>query len=177
MKQMETKAASNTMRGEDRMGGKFVAPMLGLLREAIAGRPFPMPLADHLGFRIAEAAPGMVVVELVPREVHYNLSGTVHGGVLSVIADSAMGLAFGTLLEAGQSFTTVEQKINFLRPVFHKTVRARAEVLQRGRTLGLIECRIADSDAKLVAFATSTYAVLGGEAARGRELTGEFGNG
>lgn len=165
------------MTGKENIDGKLTAPMLGLLREAIAGRPFPMPLADHLGFRVVEAAPGMVVVELEPREVHYNLSGTVHGGVLAVIADSAMGLAFGTLLAPGQGFATVEQKINFLRPVFQKTVRARAEVLQRGRTLGLIECRITDSDTKLVAFATSTYAVLADEAVRGRELAGEFGTG
>ncbi|MCC7341964.1 MAG: PaaI family thioesterase, partial [Bryobacterales bacterium] len=104
-----------------------------------------------------------------------NLSGTVHGGVLSVIADSAMGLAFGTTVEAGQTFTTVEQKINYLRPVFGKTVRARGEVIQRGRTLGFMECRISDSEGKLVAFATSTYAVLDGQSAQGRELRDEYG--
>lgn len=177
MKQRRIEPASNTMSGGVSLEGRQAAPMLDLLREVIAGRPFTMPLADHLGFHVVEAAAGVVTVELTPRKVHFNLSGTVHGGVLAVIADSAMGLAFGTLLEPGQSFTTVEQKINFLRPVFDKTVRARGEVLQRGRTLGFMECRITDSDAKLVAFATSTYAVLGGEAAQGRELTGEFGIG
>lgn len=150
-------------------------PMLDLLREAVAGRSLPMPLAEHLGFHVVQADFGVVTVELVPKEIHHNLAGTVHGGVLSVIADSAMGLAFGTTIEPGQTFTTVEQKINFLRPVFEKTVRARGEVIQRGRTLGLIECRITDSEGKLVAFATSTYAVLDGASAQGRELTGEFG--
>jgi uncharacterized protein (TIGR00369 family) len=149
--------------------------MLDLLRDAVAGRSFPMPLAEHLGFHVVQADVGVVTVELVPKKIHHKVAGTVHGGVLSVIADSAMGLAFGTTIEPGQTFTTVEQKINFLRPVFEKTVRARGEVIQRGRTLGLIECRITDSDGKLVAFATSTYAVLDGASAQGRELTGEFG--
>ncbi len=153
----------------------FGGPMLDLLREAIAGRAFPMPLAEHLGFHVVEAEPGVVTVELVPKEVHQNIAGTIHGGVLSVIADSAMGLAFGTTMEKGQSFTTVEQKINYLRPVFEKTVRARGEVLQRGRTLGFMECRITDSDGKLVAFATSTYAVLEGKSAQGREIREEYG--
>lgn len=157
------------------MEEKSTGPMLELLQEAVAGRSFPMPLAEHLGFHVVQAGPGVVTVELVPSAMHHNIAGTVHGGVLSVIADSAMGLAFGTTIEPGQTFTTVEQKINFLRPVFEKTVRARGEVIQRGRTLGLMECRITDSDGKLVAFATSTYAVLDGTSARGRELTGEFG--
>lgn len=157
------------------MAETFSGPMLDMLRELIAGRAFPMPLAEHLGFHVVEAELGVVTVELAPKDVHQNIAGTVHGGVLSVIADSAMGLAFGTTIEVGQSFTTVEQKINFLRPVFDKTVRARGEVIQRGRTLGFMECRISDSDGKLVAFATSTYAVLDGQSAQGREIKDEYG--
>lgn len=157
------------------MAETFSGPMLDLLRELIAGRSFPMPLAEHLGFHVVEAELGVVTVELAPKGVHQNIAGTVHGGVLSVIADSAMGLAFGTTIEVGRSFTTVEQKINFLRPVFDKTVRARGEVIQRGRTLGFMECRISDSDGKLVAFATSTYAVLDGRSAQGREIKEEYG--
>ncbi|MCC6265081.1 MAG: PaaI family thioesterase [Bryobacterales bacterium] len=157
------------------MEARFSGPMLPFLQEIIAGRSFSMPLAEHLGFHVVEAARGVVTVELTPGEVHQNIAGTVHGGVLSVIADSAMGLAFGTTIEAGQSFTTVEQKINYLRPVFDKTVRARGEVIQRGRTLGFMECRILDSDGKLVAFATSTYAVLDGQSAQGREIRDEYG--
>ncbi|MDZ7636697.1 MAG: PaaI family thioesterase [Bryobacterales bacterium] len=149
--------------------------MLDLLREAAAGRSFRMPLAEHLGFHVVNADPGVVTIELIPQEVHHNIAGTVHGGVLCVIADSAMGLAFGTTLEGGQTFTTVEQKINFLRPVFDKTVLARGEVIQKGRNLGLMECRITDSDGKLVAFATSTYAVLDGESGQGREIKSDFG--
>lgn len=157
------------------MEAKYNGQMLDLLRDAIAGRAFPMPLAEHLGFHIVAAEPGVVTVELAPKELHQNIAGTIHGGVLSVIADSAMGLAFGTTIEPGQSFSTVEQKINYLRPVFEKTVRARGEVLQRGRTLGFMECRITDSDGKLVAFATSTYTVLEGKAAQGRQIKEEYG--
>lgn len=153
----------------------FGVTMLELLRDAAAGKSFPMPLADHLGFRVVDAELGVVTIELIPQETHHNIAGTVHGGVLCVIADSAMGLAFGTTLEPGQSFTTVEQKINFLRPVFDKTLRARGEVIQRGRTLGLLQCRISDADGRLVAFATSTYTVLNGDTAQGREIKPAFG--
>ena len=157
------------------MEEKRSTPMLELLREAASGRQFRMPLAEHLGFHVVQADPGTVTIELKPQEMHHNIAGTLHGGVLCVIADSAMGLAFGTTVEAGQTFTTVEQKVNVLRPVFDKTVQAKATVIQRGRTLGLIVCRITDSDGKLVAFATSTYAVLDRESAQGREIKQEFG--
>lgn len=150
-------------------------PLLDVLRQAIEGQHFPMPLADHTGFRVAEASEGAVTIELAPREVHHNIAGTVHGGVLCEIADSAMGLAFGTTLPPGQSFTTIELKMNFLRPVFEKTVRAKGVVVHRGRNLGLMECRVEDEDGKLVAFATSTYTILNGDTANGREIKAAFG--
>ena len=149
--------------------------LLHLLEQAVAGRAFRMPLAEHLGFHVVHAEAGKVTVELEPKEYHRNIMGTVHGGVLCDIADAAMGLAFGTTLPAGQSFTTIELKINYLRPVFQQTVRAQGVVSHRGRNLGLIECRIVDEQDKLIAFATSTYTVLDGDSAQNRSIQPNFG--
>jgi uncharacterized protein (TIGR00369 family) len=99
---------------------------------------------------------------------HFNPMGTVHGGVLCDIADAAMGIAFATTLAPGESFTTVELKINFLRPVRQAQLRAEGRVVQRGRTIGYVECEISDEKGKLVAKSNSTCLVLRGDQATGR---------
>jgi uncharacterized protein (TIGR00369 family) len=94
--------------------------------------------------------------------------GTLHGGVLCDIADSAMGFAFGSTLQPDESFTTLELKINFHRPVWEALLRAEAEVVTRGRTVGMAACKVTDEKGRLVASATSTCLVLSGEAAKNR---------
>lgn len=94
--------------------------------------------------------------------------GTVHGGVLCDIADAAMGVAFASTLDADQSFTTLELKINFIRPVWESMLQAKARVVSRGKTLGLIECDVIDADGRLMARASSTCLVLSGKMAEGR---------
>jgi uncharacterized protein (TIGR00369 family) len=86
--------------------------------------------------------------------------GTLHGGILCDIGDAAMGMAFATTLEEGQSFTTVELKVNFLRPVIKAHLVAIGKVLTRGRTIGLVECTIVNEQGKLVAKLASTCMVL-----------------
>jgi uncharacterized protein (TIGR00369 family) len=99
---------------------------------------------------------------------HHNPMGTVHGGILCTLADSAMGMAFASTLNDGETFTTLEVKINFLRPVFEETLFAEAKVVHRGRSIGLVDCIVATENGKLVARAVSTCSVLRGETARGR---------
>jgi len=94
--------------------------------------------------------------------------GTVHGGVLCDIADAAMGFAFATTLAEGESFTTIELKINYLRPVWKARLRATGRIVKRGRKIGLVDCDVADENGALVARASSTCMVLSGEDARGR---------
>ena len=108
----------------------------------------------------------MVILETGPR--HYNPMGTVHGGILCDIADAAMGIAFASTLQPEESFTTVELKINFLRPVREAQLRAAGAVVQRGQTVGYVECEVLDENGKLVAKANSTCLVLRGEPAVGR---------
>ena len=94
--------------------------------------------------------------------------GTLHGGILCDIADAAMGMAFASTLAPHESFTTVELKINFFRPVWQAQLKAEGTVVQRGRTIGYMECSLTDEENRLVAKAASTCMVLRGQRARGR---------
>lgn len=127
-----------------------------------------LPIASHLGFHITAVDAGLVTIELDVRLHHTNAVGTLHGGVLCDIADAAMALAHATNLEADETFTTLELKINFLKPVWKGKVRAEGKVIKQGRTIGLTECDVFDHTGSLVAHATSTVMTLRGKEAKGR---------
>ena len=126
------------------------------------------PAAELIGFELSESGNGRAVVLLEAGEKHFNPMGTIHGGILCDIADAAMGIAFASTLATGESCTTVELKINFLRPVRIAKLRAEGRVIQRGRTVGYAECEITDDNGKLIAKSNSTCLVLRGEQATGR---------
>ncbi len=126
------------------------------------------PIADFLGITFISQSDGRAVAEFRPGAQHANPMGTLHGGVLCDLADAAMGIAFASTLAADESFTTLELKINFLRPVWKGLLTAEAEVVSRGRTVGLVSCRVTDEEHRLVASATSTCMVLAGHAAKNR---------
>jgi uncharacterized protein (TIGR00369 family) len=139
-----------------------------LTKEMIAGtRPGP-PIAELIGFRVMSVEEGRARVELNADERLANPMGTLHGGVLCDISDAAMGIAYASALQDGESFTTLELKINFLRPVWRSRLVADATVVQRGRTVGMIECSVTDEKGRLVAKATCTCLTLRGEQAAGR---------
>jgi len=129
---------------------------------------FNFPVADFLGITFTSQSNGNAVAEFTPQAQHANPMGTLHGGILCDLADAAMGIAFATTLGPGESFTTLELKINFLRPVWTGLLKAEADVLSRGRTVGLVTCRITDEKNRLIASATSTCMILAGEAAKNR---------
>lgn len=129
----------------------------------------PPPIAKLLGFSISDVSDGRVEIAFTADEkIHANPMGTLHGGVLCDIADAAMGLAYGTTLDEGETFTTIELKINFLKPVRNSTLRAVGKVVKRGQTIGLLECDVFDERNKLVARASSTCMTLHVKKARGR---------
>jgi uncharacterized protein (TIGR00369 family) len=129
----------------------------------------PPPIGRTLGLRLVSAAEGRASFAMdVDPDRHGNPMGTVHGGILCDLADAAMGVAFATTLSDDESFTTLELKINFLRPIWRATLTADGTVTQRGRTVGLAECDITDESGRLVAKASSTCLVLRGEQAAGR---------
>ena len=142
--------------------------MLEMMQRMIRGEVPGPPIGTLLNMRLAEVEPGRSVFELDADERHWNPMGTLHGGILCDVADGAMGIAFASTLEEGESFTTLELKINFLKPVWRGKLRAVGKPLKRGNTIGLAECDVFDEGGSLVAHATSTVMVLRGEQAKGR---------
>ena len=114
------------------------------------------------------AAGGEAEMTLVADERHANPMGTLHGGILCDLADAAMGMAYYSTLGEGESFTTLELKINFLRPFWTGRLVARGRVVSRGRTVGMTECEIVDGSGRLIAKSTATCLTLRGDAAAGR---------
>jgi uncharacterized protein (TIGR00369 family) len=127
-----------------------------------------VPVARLIGFEAKDVADGRATVVLAAGSQHANPMGTLHGGILCDIADAAMGMAFASTLAPDESFTTVELKINFFRPVRQARLRAEGSVVQRGRTVGYVECTITDEKNRLIAKAASTCMVLSGQKAAGR---------
>jgi len=137
--------------------------MLERVQAMLRGEAPGPPVAGLIGFRLAEVAPGRAVFEMEAGPQHANPMGTLHGGILCDIADAAMGIAYASTLEEGESFTTLELKINFLKPVWKARLRAEGHVVKRGKTVGLVECDVTDADERLVARAMSTCMTLRGD--------------
>ncbi len=133
---------------------------LDALRAMVRGELPPPPIAELLAMRLLEVEPSRAVFEFLPAEFEYSPLGTVHGGILTVLLDSAMGCAFHTTLPAGVSYTTLELKVNFVRPVVVQSgpMRAEGRVVHPGSTVGTAEARL--TDARGVLYAHSTCTVL-----------------
>jgi uncharacterized protein (TIGR00369 family) len=142
--------------------------MLERTRSTLRGEAPPPPIASLLGFTLTSVGDGEATIELKVDERLANPMGTLHGGVLCDIADAAMGMAFASTLGEGETFTTLELKINFLRPVWSGTLQARGRVVKAGRTVGLVECDVVDAQDRLMARASSTCMTLRGAQAEGR---------
>ena len=130
--------------------------MLEQGQKMVRGELPPPPIARLLGFVPKSIEPGHAVFEMEADERHHNPMGTLHGGVYCDLADAAMGYAYAATLAEGESFTTVELKINFLRTVRQGRLTAEAKVVKAGGTLGYVECDVTDQEGKLVARASST---------------------
>ncbi len=134
---------------------------LEYLRELVAGKVANVPIGDALGFRVDEVASGAVVLTGSPDARFYNLIGTIHGGWAASILDTAMALATLSTLDPDHTFTTLDIKVNYLRPIAAGTaVRAEGRVLHGGRRVALAEAKLVDSGGKLLAHGTSTCIVL-----------------
>src|SRR5262245_2168009 len=142
--------------------------MLELAQRMLRGEIPPAPVAQLVGFRLVSIEKGVAVMTLEAEERHANPMGTLHGGILCDIADAAMGIAYASMLNEGESFTTLELKINFLKPIWKASLRAEGKVVRAGRTVGLVECTITNQKGDLVARASSTCMTLRGEMAKGR---------
>jgi uncharacterized protein (TIGR00369 family) len=135
---------------------------LEYLRRIIAGELPQVPIGETLGFRLVEAEAGRVVLAGRPDKRAYNLIGTVHGGWAAAILDTALALSTLSQLDAEQGFTTVDIRINYLRPLSVETgeVRAEGKVLQGGRRLAYCEARLTDAGGKLICHGTGSCMIL-----------------
>ncbi len=153
------------------MGNKVDGKMvIEYIRKMIEGE-FPHPrVADLIGFRLDSVDEGEVVISLEAKEHHFNPMGTLHGGIICDIADSAMGMAFATTLKEGETYASVELKMNFVRPFWTGKLLARANVVTRGKIVGIVDCEVADEGGKLIARGSSTMMVLDGERGENRGI-------
>jgi uncharacterized protein (TIGR00369 family) len=120
------------------------------------GEAPPLPIGKLLGLVLKVIEPGRAVFEMEADERHHNPMGTLHGGVYCDLADAAMGYAYAAMLAEGETFTTVELKINFFRPVRKARLTAEARVVRVGSILSYVECDVKDQAGKFVARASST---------------------
>jgi uncharacterized protein (TIGR00369 family) len=144
------------------------ATMLEMARQIIDGKRPQAPFLALLGIKLTTVEPGRAQMEVTVDAGHANPMGTLHGGVPCALADAAMGFAYASTLAKGESFTTLELKINFLRPVWAGLLVGEGIVVQRGRTIGLAECSVTDEKGRLIARASSTCMTLRDEQTKGR---------
>ena len=117
------------------------------------------PISQLLGLEVEPGEVGEATVHLPVGERMHNPMGVVHGGVIALLADAAMGIAFGRTLDDASSFATMEMKVSYLRPVKNSRLTATARLIARGLRIGFIECVITDSRSKEIARASCTCTI------------------
>ena len=135
---------------------------LEYLRKIVAGELPPPPIGVLMDFRVIEVEKGRAVFGVTPAEYHYNPIGVVHGGVAATLLDSALGCAVHSTLPAGAGYTTLEIKVNYIRPLTVETgpVRCEAKVIHLGVRTATAEGRIEDERGKLYAHGTTTCIIF-----------------
>jgi uncharacterized protein (TIGR00369 family) len=123
--------------------------------------PLP-PILKTLNALVGTVELGKVTFDFIPEEFHFNPLGTVHGGVISTILDSAMGCTLHSTLPKGTGYTTLELKVNFLRPITLKTKKLTCigKVINAGSKTALTEAQLVDDEGKVYAHGVSTCMLL-----------------
>lgn len=147
----------------------FAAPARDLsgidfLRKIANGELPPPPVTELLGLRLVSIAPSFAAFEFDPAEYMYSPIGSVHGGIVTTLLDSAMGCALHSTLPAGVAYTTLELKVNFVRPVLDSSgsLRAEGKLVHRGGRVSTAEARLVNREGTLFAHGTSTLMILRG---------------
>ena len=158
----ETRTFSWATPGQGDLSRLLELDGLQQLEAMRAGEMPPPPIMDTLGFTDLRPERGRVVVEMPAAEFHYNPLGTVHGGVISTLLDTAAACAVHTTLAAGEFYTSVDLTVKFLRPVTVDSglLTCEGTVIQRGRRTALGQAQLTDGAGRLVAHATSTCMIF-----------------
>ncbi len=139
------------------------------VQRAVAEKdPSLAPIFSTLGLELVDMKDREARIAMEAGINFANPMGTIHGGILATLADTAMGLAFITTLDQGDSFTTVDLTVKYMRPFFPARVSAKGWVVKRGKNLGLCQSEVLDQEGNLLAVAYSSCMALRGEAAEGR---------
>jgi uncharacterized protein (TIGR00369 family) len=150
--------------GDPAIGMEVARSLSGVdfVRQIMRGEIPAPPIMDLIDFRLVKVEPGEVTFQFEPAEFHYNPMGGVHGGVVSTLLDSAMGLSVLTQLPPGSGFSTLEVKVNFVRAISAKTgtLLAEGKIVHLGARVATAEARLVDPQGKLHAHATTTCLVL-----------------
>lgn len=135
---------------------------LDFLQAMAAGTLPPPPIFAMMNMQVAEVVEGRVAFAIEPAEYHYNPIGSVHGGVAATMLDSAMACAVHSMLPARAGYTTLEIKVNYVRPMTRDTgpIRAEGTVIHLGGKVATAEGRITDATGKLYAHATTTCLIF-----------------
>ncbi len=135
---------------------------LEMLQAMLAGEIPRPPMSETLDFLLIRVEPGLAIFQGRPQLKHYNPLGTVHGGWFATLLDSALGCAVQTALPAGKAYTTMEFKVNLVRPLTEAVplVRAQGKLLHAGRTVATAEARLVGPDGKLYAHGTTTCLIF-----------------
>src|SRR3989441_6663404 len=131
---------------------------LEYMRKMMAGELPPSGMVQLLNLKLVEVSEGRAVFTVQPDERHYNGLGIAHGGLAAALLDSALGCAINAMMPAGKIFTTLEMKINYVRPITRERgeLRCDANVIHAGGRVATAEGRIKDQDGKLYAHGTAT---------------------
>lgn len=135
---------------------------MSFLSKIVAGEyPHP-PISETLHFWLTEVQSERALFEGEPGLLHYNPLGVIHAGYAGTMLDSAMFCSVLTTLKQGEAMTTLELKLNLVRPLLKETghIRAEGRVIHRGRTTATAEGYLRDAAGKLYAHATTTCAIF-----------------
>lgn len=137
--------------------------------DAVCRMNYPTAISRLLGFRIVSIDKAYACLEMnADADIHGNQQGTVHGGLLSELADAAIGTAHSTVVEMDESFASIDLRIKFFRPVWRSTLLAKAGAIRLGHTISHYQCEILGEGGKQIALASGTIMTLRGQAANGR---------
>jgi uncharacterized protein (TIGR00369 family) len=164
LEMLKAASASDQRTGKDVQSGRPPLAVAGLdfLNRLLDGAQPAPPFAAATDIWIVEAELGRVIFAATPSKRFYNPLGTVHGGWISTLLDSAMGCAVHSILAPGQAYTTVDMTVSFVRPVFEKTGKLRCEgkIIHAGGRIATAEGRVWDQAGTLIAHGSETCLVM-----------------